>query len=182
MDVSFQCIHCNQSLESSDDMVGEYIRCPNCGRLISIPKPTIPAIPEQPITNQKAIAQTPVPSVAPVVPIVQILAQPAPLQASGMAIASMVIGILGIVGGWMCCGFILPILAIIFGHISFSRIAKNPTVLTGKGMAITGFTLGYVGLLIGIIGVFVFGTYAVTMGALLEAMNKIFEQVPGQHR
>jgi hypothetical protein len=97
-------------------------------------------------------------------------------KTSGMAIASMVVGILGVFGGWMCCGVALPIIAIVLGHISFAQIQKTPANLTGKGLAIAGFTTGYVGLLLGIIVSLLLGTFAATMAAVLDEMNKLFQQ------
>jgi len=99
-----------------------------------------------------------------------------------MAIASMVIGILGLVGGWMCCGVVLPIVAIVLGHISFAQIQKSPTRLTGKGIAIAGFTTGYVGLLLGAIVSLVFGTFAASITAINDQMNKMLEQGGGAYR
>ena len=60
--------------------------------------------------------------------------QPAP-QTSGMAIASLVTGLLGI----------SPV-AIILGHIALSQIKKSGGQLTGFGLALAGTILGYVGL------------------------------------
>jgi hypothetical protein len=57
---------------------------------------------------------------------------------NGMAIASMVLGIV-----WIY--WIGSILAIVFGHISLSQIKRNP-YQTRRGMAIAGLVLGYVGL------------------------------------
>lgn len=164
--ISFQCQHCGQSLEAESDMAGEYIPCPACQRLISIPKSVCAeaVAPVLPFVASSGMPQAPVP------------------RTSGMAIASMVIGILGIAGGWMCCGIILPIVAIILGHVSFSQIQRRPSDLTGKGLAIAGFTLGYVGLLFGIIAALAFGTFAATTGAVMEEMNKVLEQGGGTPR
>ncbi len=57
---------------------------------------------------------------------------------NGMAIASMVLGIV-----WIY--WIGSILAIVFGHTSLSQIKRTP-YQTGRGMAIAGLVLGYVGL------------------------------------
>lgn len=68
-------------------------------------------------------------------------------RADGMAIVSMVVGIIS----WftpLALAVILAILAIIFGAVGLSRIKKNPEELTGKGMAKTGIILGIVGLII----------------------------------
>jgi hypothetical protein len=63
---------------------------------------------------------------------------------SGLAIASLVVGILG-----------LSLLALIFGWIALNQMGKDPN-LSGKGLAIAGLVLGIVGLAAGIIMAFVF--------------------------
>ncbi len=161
MAIKFNCPHCSQPLEAPEDMRGEYIPCPKCERLISIPK----------------AVQAPLEPITPAIRTEVILNQAAPAKTSGMAIASMVVGIVGIVGGWMCCGIILPILAIILGHISFAQIQRTPDRLTGKGLAIAGFTTGYVGLILGIIISLLLGTLGASMTAILSEFNKIFEGV-----
>ncbi len=61
----------------------------------------------------------------------------APAKSQGMAIASLVCGC----GGFMCA--ILPILAIIFGHIARGQIRREPERYNGAGMALAGLILGY---------------------------------------
>lgn len=61
-------------------------------------------------------------------------------QTIGVAIASLVLGILGLI----CIGPLGSIPAIICGHVAKSRINKNPDALTGDGMALAGLILGYV--------------------------------------
>lgn len=56
-------------------------------------------------------------------------------QTSGMAIASLVTGLIGAAP-----------LAIIFGHIAMSQIKKSAGQLSGFGLALAGTILGYVGL------------------------------------
>jgi type II secretory pathway pseudopilin PulG len=60
-------------------------------------------------------------------------------ETSGKAIASLVLGLFF---------FICPasILAIIFGHLSYSEINRSAGRLKGKGMAIAGLILGYCGV------------------------------------
>jgi uncharacterized membrane protein len=99
-----------------------------------------------------------------------------------MAVASMVLGIIGLVIGWMCGGFPLSLLAIILGHVAFSKISKQPQHFTGKGMAIAGFTMGYVGLVIGTIAAIIFGATAATFAAIMEEMNRVLQQAPGTRR
>jgi uncharacterized membrane protein YvbJ len=56
-------------------------------------------------------------------------------RTSGMAIASLILGILGI-----------SILAIIFGAIGISQTNKDP-YLKGRGLAVAGLVLGIIGMI-----------------------------------
>jgi hypothetical protein len=70
---------------------------------------------------------------------------PAPdLRTSGAAMASLIFGLVGAVGGCLICG-IPPIVAIITGHIGVARTRKG--MLKGHGMALAGLILGYLQLL-----------------------------------
>lgn len=87
-------------------------------------------------------------------------------ETSGLAIASLVCGIVGLIS----CMVPLGIPAVICGHMAMNRIAKDPFRILGRGMAITGLVCGYVCLLITLfsIGFFVF------------AMSSGFADVPLQ--
>ncbi|HEY6969421.1 MAG TPA: DUF4190 domain-containing protein [Candidatus Angelobacter sp.] len=61
-------------------------------------------------------------------------------QTDGRAIASLVLGILG-----LFFSIFAAIPAIILGHISYSEIKKSAGRLTGDGLAIGGLVLGYLG-------------------------------------
>ena len=62
-------------------------------------------------------------------------------KTSGLAIASLVLGILS----FLLCGLTwLP--AVICGHMSLSRIKKASGTLSGKGMAIAGLVTGYISI------------------------------------
>jgi hypothetical protein len=62
----------------------------------------------------------------------------------GLAIASMTLGIVGVVLCWaIFLAQILGILAIVFGFISKNSINKSKN-LSGKGMAIAGIILGFI--------------------------------------
>ena len=61
-----------------------------------------------------------------------------PQVSNGLAIASMVLGIV-----WVY--WIGSILAVVFGHVALSQINRNPHY-TGRGMAIAGLVLGYLGV------------------------------------
>ena len=76
-----------------------------------------------------------------------------PRPTSGMAIASMVLGIL-----WLY--WVGSILAVIFGHIALSQCKQDPN-LGGKGMAIAGVVLGWIGVAFIILAI---------IGGILSAM------------
>ena len=60
---------------------------------------------------------------------------------NGMATASLVLGIVGVVTGIIFIGSLFGVLAIIFGGIALSRVAKKPEI-GGKSKAIIGIVLG----------------------------------------
>ena len=75
------------------------------------------------------------------------LAAAAPAPTNGLAVASMVLGIV-----WIY--WIGSILALIFGYIAKGQINASDGRQGGKGMAIAGIVLGWVGigmLLLGIV-------------------------------
>jgi|GEM_PF-366601 len=67
-------------------------------------------------------------------------------KTSGLAIASLVLGLLSIFTVGL---FSLP--AVICGHIALSQIKKSAGAVLGKGMAIAGLIMGYLMFLIGVI-------------------------------
>lgn len=67
---------------------------------------------------------------------------------SGVAVASMIAGIIGVLGGW--CLFGIPcIVAVILGHIAW-RSTKSG-MLNGHGMTVAGLVMGYLFVIPGII-------------------------------
>lgn len=64
---------------------------------------------------------------------------PARPTVAGLAIASLVLGIL-----WI--GWIGSLLAVIFGHVALSQIKRAKGWKTGRGMALAGVILGWIGL------------------------------------
>ena len=61
---------------------------------------------------------------------------------SGLAIASLVMGVLSFVG----CSIFTGIPAIIAGHIAHNRSRKSPQQFGGGGLAVAGFVMGYLSL------------------------------------
>lgn len=73
-------------------------------------------------------------------------------QTNGLAVTSMILGILGLVGLFI----IGPILALVFGYISKGQIDASNGWQGGRGFAITGIILGYVGIALTILFVVLF--------------------------
>ncbi|MBA2541511.1 MAG: DUF4190 domain-containing protein [Deltaproteobacteria bacterium] len=70
-------------------------------------------------------------------------------QGNGMAVAGLVLGILGLVLCWASIlGWILALLGIIFGGLGIGK--ANKIGGKGKGMAIAGLVCGVLGLILGI--------------------------------
>lgn len=63
-------------------------------------------------------------------------------RTNGLAVASLVLGIVS----FFCFGFIFPVplLAIVFGHLSLDRIARSGGAEKGRGLAIAGLVLGWI--------------------------------------
>ena len=111
------CAKCGTQVEEGSRF------CQKCGT------PVDPAVQPTAVTPQP----TAVPQPGSFQPVVAV-------KTSGMAIASLVLGILGI-----------SLLAIIFGIIAISQINKSNGLLTGKGMAIAGIILGIISIIVTII-------------------------------
>ena len=60
-------------------------------------------------------------------------------RTNGLAIASLVLGLL-----WIT--WIGSVLAVVFGHVALRQIARAEGGEAGRGMAIAGLVLGYIGL------------------------------------
>ena len=103
--------------------------------------------------NTPPSIQTPPPAAAPKTP--------------RLAIASLVLGILSILGASL---LIVPtFLAIVFGHIAYSRIQKDRS-LGGAPIAVVGFVLGYVSI------VFMIFWMAVVAAMAIPAFQKVREE------
>ena len=90
-----------------------------------------------------------------------VIERAAVVQTSGMAIASLVMGI----AGWTLFPFLGSILAVVFGYAARREIRRQPEQLTGDGLAIAGLVLGWimiglsvVGLILGAVGLCFFVT------------------------
>lgn len=91
-------------------------------------------------------------------------------KTSGLAIVSLVFGILDIIGFAFCGGFLV---AIICGHAALAQIRKSNGVIGGHGMALAGLILGYASaaIVIGIVG-FMLITGSLFQAKMLSDINK----------
>ena len=64
----------------------------------------------------------------------------------GLAVWSLVLGILAIVLSVVCVGPLFAIPAVICGHVAHSRIKRAGGELTGSGLALGGLITGYVSI------------------------------------
>lgn len=94
----------------------------------------IEAVPEEEIAAELPLAPPPPPA-----PAAPPLTPASAVQTSGMAIASLVMGI----AGWTLLPLIGSILAIIFGYMARNEIRQRPDEVTGEGLAVAGLVLGW---------------------------------------
>ncbi len=153
MATKFECPHCGQRVEGEDDWSGMKLECPACSGGITIPqsketdsaaspvvvKDQLVTVESDESNEQEATAQN--------MPIETPEATQTKPQKKGLAMASLVCGI---IGGWFST---LSIPAVICGHMALSKIKKEPNTYGGKGLAIAGLILGYLGLVLAFIGV-----------------------------
>ena len=67
-------------------------------------------------------------------------------QTSAMAIASLVLGVLG----WSLLPFIGAIGAVLCGHMARADIRRAAGTLEGDGLAVVGLLLGYAAIVLGV--------------------------------
>ena len=89
-----------------------------------------------------------------------------PPQTAGIAIASLVLGILG----FLTCG-LTAIPAVICGHIALSSIGKSGGRLMGGGLAIGGLVTGYLSVLL-----LAISTVAILAGVALPVFGEVKER------
>jgi prepilin-type processing-associated H-X9-DG protein len=132
MAIQVTCPQCGASFSVPDAHAGEHGKCPQCGTLVHVG-----AGESEHGTWDQNVAHQP--------PTYRVPYQPPesqPQLRSGLAIASLICGIIGMV---ICLP--LGVAGIIMGIIALTRINREPRVYAGQGMAIAGICTGAVGLL-----------------------------------
>jgi prepilin-type processing-associated H-X9-DG protein len=110
---------CGKQFQAKDENVGRRFNCPVCNREVVVPKPEGDPYAESPMFA------------------------PLPTKTSGNAIASLILGIISVLG----CTLFTGIPAIICGILGLNGISKSKGRLEGKGLAISGIVTGSLGLL-----------------------------------
>src|SRR5947207_3971077 len=134
-----RCPHCGQTWDISSEQARQYagqtITCTNCQQAFAVPG-TVYAIP----AAQAASPGVPSPAYA-----AQTFAyaspMPGPMRTSGFAVASLVLGIIGLI-----VPLVPGILAIVFGVMGIRR-TRDPSV-GGRGLAIAGLSVGAASILL----------------------------------
>jgi competence protein ComGC len=95
-------------------------------------------------------------------------------KTAGIAITSLVLGILGLLTVWFCgIGGLFAIPAVICGHIGYSRVRKSAGALGGEGVAMAGLITGYIG--IGLLVTVIPLLAAIAVPSFVNARNKSME-------
>ena len=161
-DFKFSCPNCGQHISANEAWSGRQIQCPSCQREITVPQmaPAPGAAQPAPAAPPPAVRLSGLghPAVAsPATAASQsglgqsAAAGPAPAaggKASGLAIASLVCGILTFLG----CSLLAAVPAVICGHMTMSRL-KSGRATGGRGLAIAGLVLGYLGIVATIVAI-----------------------------
>lgn len=92
-------------------------------------------------------------------------AAPIVKKAPGLALAAMILGIVGVVTGFFVFGALLGIAAIVLGVLSLKKVKEAGA---GKGFAITGIVTGAVAILFSLCMLFVYISVAQTAAKCLE--------------
>jgi hypothetical protein len=145
------CPHCEQHILIDDAWAGQTINCPSCQKPFQVPAAEAPVASEAPPPpvpppgglriNRPAAPPPPPPSGARAMPGGRPTYAAAPAvqpRTSGLAIASLILSILG-------CFGLTAIAAVICGHMARKRISRDPS-LKGGGMALAGLIIGYLTL------------------------------------
>lgn len=64
----------------------------------------------------------------------------------GLAVASLVTSIVGLMFGWWCFGPLPGIAAVILGLVALSQIKKTPDKVTGRPFAVAGIIIGSINI------------------------------------
>lgn len=85
-------------------------------------------------------------------------------QQQGLAVASLILGLVSITFGWLCGGPFFALFAVILGIVALMQIKKDPRRNGGKPMAMVGLIMGSIVLAVYVI-IMAFGIIMMVAGA-----------------
>jgi hypothetical protein len=110
-------------------------------------------VPEEDYVDEFPVAPSPPPAPPPPPSYA-----PAPsLPTSGLAIASLILGI----GGLTLLPLFGSILALIFGYMARNDIRQRPDEVTGEGLAVAGIVMGWIAVVLSIVGLLIGGGFMI---------------------
>lgn len=124
-----QCPHCSKKVDVSDMSPGDKATCPYCQRAFLVPEYPMGRPEGHP---QASMTQAP--------------------KNSRMAIASLVLALIGFLTVFLGLGFFLALVGLILGIAAIRAIRQQPAELSGHGLALAGIiTSGFI-LFVGLMG------------------------------
>ena len=170
MPIEFRCTQCQQMLRTPDDTAGQDARCPQCGAISPVPAESI----APPPSRESPIPPVPPPidpgnpyaaSQAPGAEYTHMMVETLP---TGLAVASMVVGIIGLLLSLVCGCFMvvsapLDLIAVVLGVVALQQ--NNRGEAGGRGMAIAGIVCGSIGLALSLL-ILLFLGFAPMMGQI----------------
>ncbi|HET6646213.1 MAG TPA: DUF4190 domain-containing protein [Pyrinomonadaceae bacterium] len=66
----------------------------------------------------------------------------------GLAVASLIFGLISITFGWICGGPVFGLVAVVLGAVALTQIKRNPQQYSGKPIALVGLITGGIALLV----------------------------------
>lgn len=79
-------------------------------------------------------------------------APPVAAKTSNLAVWSLVLGCMGLVGLVVCAGPLFAIAGVICGHLALRQIKKTKGAMPGRGLAVAGLVTSYLSIGVSIIG------------------------------
>lgn|GEM_PF-2695918 len=124
--ISFSCSQCARAMNVQETLAGRTIMCPGCKASIQVP----------------AFSSPPAPAVSDQLPLKSI---------HGMAVASLVLGIIGLSTFCLCgIGALPALIALILGIVALSHAKKPDYSREGSGMAVAGTICGGLSMVLAI--------------------------------
>jgi len=139
-EIHFKC-PCGAALNAPEGKASSQVACGRCGRILVVPRVSVPAG-----IGRDGEIELPTAEEAPAGEEFEMREEIRPSM-SGMAVASLVLGLVGPFLGLLALA--AGVLALIFGGVALRSIKRSP-FLHGKGTAIAGIVLGVIDILLGI--------------------------------